>query len=452
MSRYYYQDDFQPSEDIQNKPEASLSVHLRRSKNLIANAKELLNENPFDDNSSEKAESGRCRSSIGIMFTGSRIENLMAGGPAQLSGELEVGDVVLYVDGHHVEGDALRMGTYLRGDDIPGTLMSLIVKKANGAVKNVELTRMSSANIQDTRRVLELFSLLRTKLANKTDAESVQQLDRIYEIWAKIQASENGRLKGTRDRLDNQLIQTKLILGKLDETIKEISELVEPRYTNDDFKSRTYQDRNLSYDQPSYDELLQENNTLRAEVVRLQNLLIQNEEVSVREAEIAKNEMNLIVAEMNRLQETVQQLKVRSNVSNFGSPDSRRSSSHRDETPASFRDSWQGQTGQSSVDIGNEYLTPLKSPIPQRTSFTPLSSSIVPNDRSSSPYSANLTSMESLQVNDGPLTSQSSKLSDKQANHTTPATLSAPSYSYQAPSAGILSSRPATPPMHGRYV
>ena len=129
----------------------------------------------------------------------------MAGGPAQLSGEPNVEDVVLYVDGHHVEGDALRMGTYLRGDDIPGTMMSWIVKKSNGRavqevtlqfltllhsqgeVKNVELNRMSSSNIQDTRKVLEMISALRATLASKSDADSVQQLDRIYELWASIQ-------------------------------------------------------------------------------------------------------------------------------------------------------------------------------------------------------------------------------------------------------------------------
>ncbi|EKX51474.1 hypothetical protein GUITHDRAFT_102742 [Guillardia theta CCMP2712] len=449
MSRYYYQDEFQVPEDTINQPEASLSVHLRRSKNLIANAKELLNENPFDDIGNEKrVESGKCRSSIGIMFTGSRIENLMAGGPAQLSGELDVGDVVLYVDGHHVEGDALRMGTYLRGDDIPGTMMSLIVKKSNGAVKNVELTRMSSSNIQDTRKVLEMFSALRATLASKSDAESVQQLDRIYELWASIQAAENGRSKGTRDRLENQLIQTKLVLGKLDETMREIAEIVESYHSREDPKSRSYQDRNLTYDRMTYEELQLENNTLRAEIIRLQDQMMQNEQIAVRESEIARNEMSLIVAETRRLQDTLQQLKLRSSVSNIESPDSRRSSPPREDSPLGYRDSWLGPAGRTA---GSEYLSPLKSPIQQRSSFSPLSSSVIGNDRSSSPYPATFASMDSLQANEvPPLVSQVTRLADSQTNHTLQPTPSASSYTNHPPNPSVL--RSATPPMHGRYV
>ena len=67
MSRYYYRDEFQVPEETTDQPEASLSVHLSRSKNLIANAKELLNENPFDDMGNERsAESGKCRSRMSL--------------------------------------------------------------------------------------------------------------------------------------------------------------------------------------------------------------------------------------------------------------------------------------------------------------------------------------------------------------------------------------------------
>ena len=155
-------------------------------------------------------------------------------------------------------------------------------------------------------------------------------------------------MKGTRDRLENQLIQTKLVLGKVDETMREIAETVESYHSRADPKSRSYQDRNLTYDRMTYEELQLENNTLRAEIIRLQDQMMQNEQIAVQESEIARNEMSLIVAETRRLQDTVQQLKLRSSVSNVESPDSRRSSPPREDSPLGYRDSWLGPAGRTA--------------------------------------------------------------------------------------------------------
>ena len=64
------------------------------------------------------------------MLSGARIENLVIGGPAFVSGQLDRDDEILRVDG--IECETIEgLHLLLRGSDIPGSSLLLTVKKAS---------------------------------------------------------------------------------------------------------------------------------------------------------------------------------------------------------------------------------------------------------------------------------------------------------------------------------
>jgi hypothetical protein len=67
------------------------------------------------------------RSTVGIMFNGLTIDNMVVGGPAYNSGQLEQGDVVLQIDHAPITAEGLLPA--LIGSDIPGTTVTLTVRK-----------------------------------------------------------------------------------------------------------------------------------------------------------------------------------------------------------------------------------------------------------------------------------------------------------------------------------
>jgi hypothetical protein len=131
------------------------------------------------------------KATVGLMLSGARIENLVIGGPAFVSGKLDRDDEIMRVDGiecETVEG----LHRLLRGSDRPGSSLLLTVKKAStvkarpgsdclrksasehatdapvfgmrerqGRVENVQLLRMATAHIQDRRQLFELFATLK---------------------------------------------------------------------------------------------------------------------------------------------------------------------------------------------------------------------------------------------------------------------------------------------------
>jgi len=67
------------------------------------------------------------------MLHGVIIDNMIEGGPAHKSNQLEQGDIVLKVDGRDVNEDTLP-GMVI-GADIPGSIVTLTVQKASQEVR-----------------------------------------------------------------------------------------------------------------------------------------------------------------------------------------------------------------------------------------------------------------------------------------------------------------------------
>ena len=75
---------------------------------------ELTNSTP-----TPSAASFSTRSTVGIMFNGLVIDNMVVGGPAYNSGQLEPGDAILQIDHAPVTAEGLQQA--LIGSDVPGT-------------------------------------------------------------------------------------------------------------------------------------------------------------------------------------------------------------------------------------------------------------------------------------------------------------------------------------------
>ena len=68
------------------------------------------------------------RSTVGVMFNCLVIEAMVVGGPAYNSGQLEPGDTILQIDHSPVTAEGLQQA--LIGSDVPGTTVTLTVRKA----------------------------------------------------------------------------------------------------------------------------------------------------------------------------------------------------------------------------------------------------------------------------------------------------------------------------------
>lgn len=90
------------------------------------------------------------RTSVGLSMKGSTIAGLIVGGPSFLCGQLNVGDIIVQVDGTPVTTDNLHQ--LLLGDDQPGSSVTITAMKPMDAAQSAG-TEMRSKNI--TSVVLE---------------------------------------------------------------------------------------------------------------------------------------------------------------------------------------------------------------------------------------------------------------------------------------------------------
>jgi C-terminal processing protease CtpA/Prc len=92
---------------------------------------------------------------------GARIERIVVGGPAYISEQLNVGDIILEVNGRKVTSKYLHEGLF--GVDVPGTKIIVKVRK-EGPVQpqtreaEVVLIRMPAEQLAGRRRLFELLN------------------------------------------------------------------------------------------------------------------------------------------------------------------------------------------------------------------------------------------------------------------------------------------------------
>ena len=86
----------------------------------------------------------RCHSTVGLVLRGLEVMEIVPGSPAEQSGQIKAGDMVVSVDGRPV--DESTVAALIIGSDLAGTLVDLELRKPRtGVVVHVPLTRASHA-------------------------------------------------------------------------------------------------------------------------------------------------------------------------------------------------------------------------------------------------------------------------------------------------------------------
>jgi C-terminal processing protease CtpA/Prc len=97
------------------------------------------------------------------MFNGQGlVENVMTGSPAYFSRNILKGDIIVKVDGEFVQGSDLQKK--IVGDDTPGSMVTLTVKRGPADLVDVTLKRISTEEVADKRRMFDLFTKLNDRV------------------------------------------------------------------------------------------------------------------------------------------------------------------------------------------------------------------------------------------------------------------------------------------------
>jgi hypothetical protein len=144
-------------------------------------------EDPFAMPSALPPSTGfRTRSTVGMMLNGTTIEFLVVGGPGYNSGQLDRGDTVLRVNAEAVTSETILQA--LVGDDVPGSELSLTVKKGSkvGDVRVVILQRIATERIADRRRTFELFTIIKDRASQLDDDKIPLTVDKCISLWTNM--------------------------------------------------------------------------------------------------------------------------------------------------------------------------------------------------------------------------------------------------------------------------
>ena len=150
----------------------------------------------------QSAAGFKTRTTVGIMFDRCVIDNMVVGGPAYNSRQLDRGDLVVEIDGRPVDKDSLSQ--MLVGKDVAGTPVAITVKKGGktGAKKTVTLLRMPSEAIADRRRLFELFTTMKARATLPRGRETVEgMIDNAIELWTRMTIADSDRDAKTRSKV-----------------------------------------------------------------------------------------------------------------------------------------------------------------------------------------------------------------------------------------------------------
>ena len=97
------------------------------------------------------------------MFNGNGlVENVLIGSPAYTSRNILKGDSIVKVDGEFVKG--VDMQRKIVGEDLPGSTVTLTLKRGPAELVDVTLKRISTEEVADKRRMFDLFTKLNDRL------------------------------------------------------------------------------------------------------------------------------------------------------------------------------------------------------------------------------------------------------------------------------------------------
>lgn len=163
------------------------------------------------------------RSTLGISFVGMAVEDTLVGGPAFLSCSVEEGDVLISID--DVTATLENKHDLLLGDDVPGTQVKLRFQTSGQSreqYKNVLLTRVSTGEVADRRRMLELFAALRDRAGNLSDHGLSHNLAQCQALFHQMQEVERLHYAEIRKNADAHTGHMNILVEQLRNTLSDL--------------------------------------------------------------------------------------------------------------------------------------------------------------------------------------------------------------------------------------
>ena len=97
------------------------------------------------------------------------ITNMLVGSPAFLSHKFKRGDRVLKIDGEDVDESGAGLTKMLIGSDVPGTDVTVTVKREVDNVFDVTLTRATTLELADKKKMFQLFAQIKDLAHQRED-------------------------------------------------------------------------------------------------------------------------------------------------------------------------------------------------------------------------------------------------------------------------------------------
>ena len=148
------------------------------------------------------------RTSVGLTLKGATILGLVVGGPSFFCGQLSVGDNIVQVDGNTVTSDNLH--ELLVGNDIPGSFVTITVKRTVSSVSSAEmdtptyntisvvLERVPSEEIADQRYLQEILESIQVELICRFRALQTLYPDKSIGVWKKDAGTFSSNIRNAK--------------------------------------------------------------------------------------------------------------------------------------------------------------------------------------------------------------------------------------------------------------
>ena len=154
------------------------------------------------------------RSSIGLTLKDCTVESCLVGSPAYTSRMIDAGDVITRIDGVPVTAHTVR--AELIGEDVPGSMVCLDVRKRSGELAQVLIQRASTLVLAEKRKMSDLLKSLRHSALQSRDNTTMRLVDDLVMSWDSVTLSEADQAAAVRRSWDTTRTEAAQILTSLE--------------------------------------------------------------------------------------------------------------------------------------------------------------------------------------------------------------------------------------------
>jgi hypothetical protein len=161
----------------------AFELSLARSLDLCHSAASSIVQDVLNvDTAVSSSASYKQKSTIGVMLSGTAVDNIVIGGPAY--GKLDKGDLIKKVDGQSAKSE--NIASLLFGSDVPGSEVKIEFLTCKGKLKNIVLRRMKVESIADRHQMFHLFTEVKKSASRHNDNIMGTLVDKSIDHWTKM--------------------------------------------------------------------------------------------------------------------------------------------------------------------------------------------------------------------------------------------------------------------------